>query len=49
MMGLQSIWAERLYTKKPLRASAAAIGDQVYVLFEDCDRARPVVIGFARP
>ncbi len=48
-IGPQSIWAERLYAKKPLKAPAAAVGDVVFVLFEGCDPARPVVVSFARP
>ena len=48
-LSLPAVWAERVYPKKPLRGPPAAIGDQVYVLFEGCDPARPVVVGFARP
>lgn len=42
------LWAERVYPKKPLRAAAASPGDLIFILFEACDPARPVMIGFAR-
>lgn len=46
-IGVQSIWAERLYAKKPLKAPAAAVGDRAFVLFEGCDPARPVFVALA--
>jgi hypothetical protein len=47
--GITRIWAERVYAKKPFRAAAVGVRDQVFVQFEACDPARPVVIGIARP
>lgn len=48
-IGEARLWAERLYAKKPLRAPAAAVGDPLFIQFEGCDPARPIVVGFARP
>lgn len=41
-------WAERVYTKKPMRAAKASAGDAVYLQFEGCSPASPVIVGFAR-
>jgi hypothetical protein len=48
-LGSAPVWAERVFHRKPLRAPAASAGDVVYVLFETCDPARPVVLGFGHP
>lgn len=48
-LGSQPLWAERVYAKNPLRAPPVSVGDPVFLLFEGCDPARPVMIGFARP
>lgn len=45
----EPLWAERIYAKKQLRAATASAGDQIFLMFEGCDLARPVMIGFARP
>lgn len=47
--GIARFLAERTYAKKPFRSGAASVGDQVFVQFEACDPARPVILGFARP
>lgn len=43
------LWAERTLPAKGATPRRAVAGDEVWIMFEACEAARPVMIGFISP